>query len=80
MDYSTHARGKLIKEYRDNNEIVSKEGVVLKDCIFPSISYAARFVTGKSQNGYDTWKVNDTTTLGEYLIDAGIRKIKRRNR
>lgn len=79
MNPSPYARGKLVKEYREDRMIVSEKGVLLKDCIFPSVSSAARFVTGRSENGYSAWKVDDNASLGEWLEKAGLREVKKRN-
>lgn len=80
MDPSPYARERLVKEYREDRVVVSDKGVLLRDCTFPSVSAAARFVTGRSENGYDAWKVEgDDTKLGDWLIKAGLREIKKRN-
>lgn len=65
--------GKKALSYRKNTEYVGKDGSILKDCIFTSPSTAAQFVTGRSVNGYNAWKVADKKTLGEYLVENGLR-------
>lgn len=78
MNPSPYARGRIIRQYRMDESVVSKEGVVLSDCTFPSVSSAARFVTGRSENGYNAWKVDDNQTLNAWLAKEGFRIIKRR--
>ena len=41
--------------------------IVTKDTSFNSCSSAANFVTGRSKNGFITWRVEDGRTLREYL-------------
>jgi len=79
MDFSSSARGAIIKQYRYDESVVQSDGLVLKDCEFQSPSAAARFVTGRSVNGYNVWKVNHgEETLGHYLERIGKRVIKKR--
>ena len=73
-DFADHIRGgKKAKSYRDNREFVDETGNILKDCIFTSPSTAAQFVTGRSTNGYEAWKVDDKTSLGKYMKENGLR-------
>lgn len=65
--------GKKAMEYRSNREYVDAQGIIVKDCIFKSPSTAAQFVTGRSVNGYNIWKVVDGKTLGNYLQEQGLR-------
>ena len=68
-DFANHIRGgKIAKAYRDNPEYVDKNGNILKN---PST--AAQFVTGRSTNGYEAWKVEKKLNLGQYLKDKGLR-------
>ncbi len=63
----THsAMSKSIKEARQNTNIVSPEGKVLKEISFDSPSAAAQFVTGRSVNGYISWRIDDKISLKEY--------------
>ncbi len=52
---------KLRRACRDNNEIV--DGVLTKNYLFKSPSYAASFVTGNSANGRELWKTIDGVSL-----------------
>ncbi len=65
--------GILSKQYRANRNYVSESFEILKDCTFKSPSTAAQFVTGRSVNGYNAWKVEDGKTLGKYLKENGLR-------
>ena len=46
---------------------------IIKECVFTSPSTAAQFVTGRSTNGYDTWKIEKKKNLGKYLEEHGLR-------
>lgn len=59
---------KKVMAYRENQEYVDKNGIVIKDCIFGSPSTAAQFVNGSSTNGYVAWKVGKQS-LKEYLAE-----------
>lgn len=73
-DFANHIRGwKIAKAYRDNPEYVDKNGNILKNCEVTSPSTAAQFVTGRSTNGYEAWKVEKKLNLGQYLKDKGLR-------
>lgn len=72
--FSEHIRGgNMAKSYRDNPQYVDKNGIILKKCEFTSPSTAAQFVTGRSANGYVSWKVEDKKNLGKYLREKGLR-------
>ncbi|MBU5465107.1 DUF4357 domain-containing protein [Anaerotignum sp. MSJ-24] len=74
LDFAEHIRGgKLAKAYRENPEYVDKDGNIIKNCEFTSPSTAAQFVTGRSTNGYEAWKVEKKLSLGKYLKDKGLR-------
>lgn len=74
-DFADHIRGgKMAKGYRDNPEYVDKSGKIIKKCEFSSPSTAAQFVTGRSTNGYEAWKVEDGKSLGAYLKEKGLRQ------
>ena len=60
-----------VKEKRSNRELVSSEGVVLKEIAFNSPSAAAQFVTGRSVNGYVSWRIDDKISLKEYRSQNG---------
>ena len=52
---------------RNNQDIVNEEGVVLQNVEFNSPTSAAIFVTGRSVNGYISWRPEDKVSLKEYL-------------
>lgn len=60
-----------IKERRKNAS-VDAEGVLLKDELFSSPSYAAIFATGKSENGLIRWKTAEGKTLKDLESEEGI--------
>lgn len=73
-DFATHIRGgKKAKSYRNDRNYVDDEGRIIMDCAFSSPSTAAQFVTGRSTNGYEAWKVSDKESLGKYLKNHGLR-------
>lgn len=73
-DFAEHIQGgKKAKSYREDPEYVDAEGYILKDCVFTSPSTAAQFVTGRSTNGYEAWKVDGKKSLGDYLREKGLR-------
>ena len=73
-DFAKHIRGgKKAKAYRENTEYVDTNRKILKECIFSSPSTAAQFVTGRSTNGYESWKVEERKSLGKYLKEKGFR-------
>lgn len=41
--------------------------IVMKDVVFKSCSTAGNYVTGRSTDGFSTWKVNNDQTLREFL-------------
>ena len=74
LDFAAHIRGgQSAKKYRENAEFVDTNGIILKDCTFNSPSTAAQFVTGRSTNGYEAWKVETKKSLGDYLKEKGLR-------
>lgn len=73
-DFAEHIRGGVkAKMYRENKEYVNKDGLIIKNCEFSSPSTAAQFVTGRSINGYASWKVESKKSLGDYLKEKGLR-------
>ena len=79
MNAASYAKGKLIRHYRDDRGIVSEKGIVLAESVFPSISAVARFVTGRSVNGFYAWRIKGSKKqLGEYLEDKGLRESRKR--
>lgn len=48
---------------RANRDLVSADGILLKDIQFSSLSTAASFVAGRTSNGMITWKTPD----GKYV-------------
>lgn len=74
QDFADHIRGgKTAKGFRDNREYVDKNRNIIKECTFSSPSTAAQFVTGRSTNGYEAWKVDNKKSLGKYLEEEGLR-------
>lgn len=65
--------GKKAKSFRDDTEYVDENRKIIKECIFNSPSTAAQFVTGRSTNGYEAWKVDKKKSLGKYLEEKGLR-------
>ena len=55
-----------VREIRKNRKVVDEEGVLLEDVFFNSPSSAAVFVTGRSTNGYISWRIDDKISLKEY--------------
>ena len=66
--------GKTAKFFRENEDYVDKEGNILKDCKFKSLSTAAQFVSGRSLDGFNAWKVEEKKNIGKYLEEKGLRK------
>ena len=60
------AMSERIKSMRNNPEYVSAEGIILKEIEFGNPSSAAQFVTGRSVNGYISWRIDDKISLKEY--------------
>ena len=63
---SYEAMAESIKALRSNTDMVSSDGIVLKKITFSSPSAAAQFVTGRSVNGYISWRIDDKISLKEY--------------
>lgn len=57
---------KLVMEKIKDPKIVDKDGMVLIDVTFESLSTAATFVAGRISNGMITWK----TPNGKYVRDT----------
>ncbi len=73
-DFASHIKGGTkAKGFRDNPEYVDKDHKIIKECVFSSPSTAAQFVTGRSTNGYEAWKVENKKSLGNYLKEKGLR-------
>ena len=73
-DFAAHIKGGTkAKKYRENPEYVGADRTILKACQFTSPSTAAQFVTGRSTNGYEAWKVEKKKNLGAYLKEQGLR-------
>lgn len=73
-DFAAHIRGgSTAKKYREDPCFVDAKGNIIKDCVFSSPSTAAQFVTGRSTNGYEAWKVDTKKSLGAYLKENGLR-------
>lgn len=74
VDFADHIQGgRKAKSFRNNPEYVDSERNIIKDCVFTSPSTAAQFVTGRSTNGYEAWKVEKKKNLGTYLKEKGLR-------
>jgi hypothetical protein len=56
-----------IKEQRHDPNLVSQDGILLKNISFESPTGAAVFVTGRSTNGKVAWRVNNSMSIKEYL-------------
>ena len=55
---------RLLKEkYIENNEII--DGILQKDKLFSSPSYAVSFVLGRSINGKELWKTKEGFSLND---------------
>lgn len=65
--------GYVVRNYLNDRQYVSENGVVLQDCVFSSPSLAAMFVTGCTSNGYRVWKTEDGKNLGVYLKENNLR-------
>lgn len=63
-------KGTAIK-LRNNSELV-KDGVLVKDCLFNSLSTAAQFITGNITNGKTRWYLEDGRTMKKYLEENTI--------
>lgn len=73
-DFAEHIQGgRKAKSLRQDPEYVNENGEIIKPCVFTSPSTASQFVTGRSTNGYKTWKVERKKTLGEFLKERGLR-------
>lgn len=73
-DFADHIKGGTsAKKLREDKDVVDKNRIIIKDCLFSSASTAAQFVTGRSTNGYASWKVDKKVSLGEYLKSKGLR-------
>ena len=66
LTISYDAISESVKEYRNNRDLVSADGVVLKEITFKSPSSAAQFITGRSVNGYIAWRIDDKISLKKY--------------
>ena len=58
------------KEIKRDKTIVNNEGILLKDIEFDNPTSAAQFVTGRSVNGYISWRPNDKISLKEFLKEG----------
>ena len=73
-DFADHIQGgRKAKSFRNNPEYVDSDRNIIKECVFTSPSTAAQFVTGRSTNGYEAWKVEKKKSLGTYLKEEGLR-------
>lgn len=73
-DFAAHIQGgKKAKSFRNNPEYVDENRNIIKACSFSSPSTAAQFVTGRSTNGYEAWKIDKKKSLGKYLEENGLR-------
>ncbi len=68
LDFANHIRGgNKALSFRENPEYVDAKGLVLKGCQFTSASTAAQFVTGRSTNGLEAWKIEKKVNLKQWL-------------
>jgi hypothetical protein len=65
--------GNTAKSYRGNTEYVNSDRIIIKDCEFKSLSTAAQFVSGRSLDGFNVWKVEKGKSIGKYLEEKGLR-------
>ena len=73
-DFASHIHGgRKAKSYRNNDEYVGSDRTIINECVFNSPSTAAQFVTGRSTNGYEAWKVETKKSLGKCLEEQGLR-------
>lgn len=73
-DFAEHIQGgKKALSFRNNSVYVDEDRNIIQECVFHSPSTAAQFVTGRSTNGYEAWKVERKKTLGRYLSEKGFR-------
>ncbi len=57
----------IIMDTIKDPKIVGKDGILLKDITFNSLSTTATFVTGRVSNGMITWKTSDGKYVRETL-------------
>ena len=68
LDFAAHIRGGTTAlNYRNDPKSVDSNGIVLKNCSFTSASTSAQFVTGRSTNGLEAWRVDSETKLKDWL-------------
>ena len=60
---SSSVSGGQKEKYIENNEII--DGILQKDKLFSSPSYAASFVLGRSINGKELWKTKEGFSLND---------------
>lgn len=56
----------LVMSTINDPDVVNKDGILLQDVTFKSLSTAATFVAGRISNGMITWKTPD----GKYVRDT----------
>ena len=72
--FAAHIQGgRKAKSYRNDSNYVDSKRNIVKACVFTSPSTAAQFVTGRSTNGYEAWKVDEKKSLGVFLKEQGLR-------
>ncbi len=57
-----------IKYILKRREGTVNNNIVVKNVSFTSCSSAGNYVTGRSTDGYRSWRVEDGRTLGKYLL------------
>ena len=57
----------IVKSAINDKTVVGKDGILLKDITFNSLSTAATFVTGSISNGMIVWKTPDGKRVRETL-------------
>ena len=65
----------IILKMRNDDSLI-KNDILIKDCIFNSLSTAAQFVTGTITNGKLRWCVEDGRTLKKYFDDKNHKQME----
>ena len=65
--------GTMARRMREDPNCVDENRNIIVDCTFSSPSTAVQFVSGRSLNGYDAWKIDKKKSLGAYLKEQGLR-------
>ncbi len=71
---STCATFRGIKSIMKRREGTVNKNIVVKNVSFTSCSSAGNYVTGRSTDGYRSWRVEDGRMLGVYLLTRSMNK------